>query len=116
MVNDDILPLRVPVQVYDMAYHCGIGDDELPPYVQRVVGSEPVCRIDGFRRDVIQPGDPPDRFHRPYLMMNGPGAAKIGDALFDHLVGSGRLGHGWRVCRRRGSCRVGRGHNRPFAA
>jgi hypothetical protein len=49
-------------------------------------------------------------------MMNGPGAAKIGDALFDHLVGSGRLGHGWRVCRRRGSCRVGRGHNRPFAA
>ncbi len=116
MVYDDILPLQVPVQVYDMAYRYGIGDDELPPYVQRVAGSEPVCRIDGFGRDAIQPGDPPDRFHRPDLMINGPGAAKIAEALFDHFGGYGRLGRGWRVCRRRGSCRVGWDHNCPFAA
>ena len=102
VVHDDVFPLRVPVEVYNVAYHPGVRDDEFLPHLQRIVRLEPVRRVDGFGLYIIHPGDPPDRFHWPDLMINGPGAAKITDALLDHLGWSAGPGHRWRACRRRG--------------
>lgn len=75
MVHDNVLPLGVRIKVYDMAYHCGVRDDEFAANKQRVAGLEVVGRINGFRRDVIEPGDTPDCLHRPDLMIKRGRAA-----------------------------------------
>jgi hypothetical protein len=49
-------------------------------------------------------------------MINGPGAAKIGEALFDHFGGLAGRGHGWMIYRNGGSCRDGWGYNFLLAA
>lgn len=45
VVQDDVPPLGVPVEVYDVTYHSGVGDDEFAANQQRIAGFEPVCRI-----------------------------------------------------------------------
>ncbi len=99
-MQDDVLPLRVPIEVYNVAYHFGVRDDEFAPYQQMISGAQLICPINRFRRNVIHPGDTPDRFNRSDLMVNGPGTAQIRHALFDHLRGLGRLarpGNGRRI-------------------
>ena len=44
MVYDDVLPLRVSIEVYNVAYHPCVRDDEFLSYLQRITGFQPVCR------------------------------------------------------------------------
>ena len=90
MMHNYIFPLRVRVEIYDVAYHSGAWDNEFPPHYQRVAGSHAVSRINGFGRHVVEPGNPPDSLHRPDLVVKGRWGAEISNALFDHFGWFGR--------------------------